>query len=193
MNQKKSILHAAIPSNEELARYAQAGSEEAFVQLYERFFSTVYAWVRFKVPEADIEDVTQEIFIAVLKSLDNFRNQSKISTWIWTITNRKIADYYRARKLKQPVELDSYDELDVHNLSNHTDSFEGEQDNFTIVRQALCSLPSTYQDIILLRFIYEMPFSEIATQNGQSLEATKSLFRRAMAALSTKMENNNDG
>jgi RNA polymerase sigma factor (sigma-70 family) len=190
MNRQKSMPNVAIPSDEELARSAQAGSQEAFIQLYERFFPTVYVWVRFKVPEADVEDVTQEIFIAVLKSLGNFKNQSKISTWIWTITKRKIADYYRARKIKQPVDLDCYDELDTHNLADHTGNAEGEQDNLVIVRQALCKLPDNYQDIILLRFIYDMPFNEIASQNGQSLEATKSLFRRAMAALTMKMENN---
>jgi RNA polymerase sigma-70 factor, ECF subfamily len=190
MNHQKSMLNVIVPSDEELARCAQAGAQEAFIQLYERYFPTVYAWARFKVPEADVEDVTQEIFIAVLKSLGNFKSQSKLSTWIWTITNRKIADYYRARKLKEPVELDRYDELDAHNLSDHADSSESEQDNLAIVRQALCKLPDNYQDIILLRFIYEMPFSEIARKNGQSLEATKSLFRRAMAALSMKMENN---
>jgi RNA polymerase sigma-70 factor, ECF subfamily len=192
MSHQKSTLNVAIQSDEELARCAQTGSQEAFIQLYERFFPTVYAWARFKVPEADVEDVTQEIFIAVLKSLGSFRSQSKIRTWIWTITNRKIADYYRARKIKQPVELDSYDELDAYTLSDHTRSAEGEQDNLEIVRQALSKLPNNYQDIILQRFIYEVPFNEIACQNGQSLESTKSLFRRAMAALSMKMENNNE-
>jgi RNA polymerase sigma factor (sigma-70 family) len=190
MNHKKTMLNVVIPSDEELVRSAQAGAQDAFIQLYERFFPTVYAWASFKVPETDVEDVTQEVFIAILKSLGNFKNQSKIGTWIWTITNRKIADYYRARKVKQPVELDCYDELDANDLSCHPEDTESVSDDWSIVRQALCKLPDNYQDIILLRFIYEMPFNEIACKNGQSLDATKSLFRRAIAALSMKMEIN---
>lgn len=192
MDHKKPNLKTLLPSNEDLMLSAKTGSQEAFLQLYERFFPTVSAWTRFKIPEAEVEDVTQEIFIAVLKSLGSFRNQSKVSTWIWTITNRKIADYYRARKLKQPVELDRYDELDAESLAAQAGSTESEQDNWASVRQALGSLPTNYQDVILLRFVYEMPFNEIAEKNGQSLEATKSLFRRAMDALSMKMENQHE-
>jgi RNA polymerase sigma-70 factor (ECF subfamily) len=191
MNHQNSILNITTLSDEELAHRAQAGAQDAFIQLYERFFPMVYAWARFKVPEPDAEDVTQEIFIAVMKSLVNFKSQSKVSTWLRTITNHKIADYYRARKIKDPVELDDYDELDPQELSRYVKTTDCEQDDFEIIRQSLCQLPANYQDIIMQRFIYEMPFNEIACHNGQSLEATKSLFRRAMAALSMKMENNN--
>ena len=84
------------------------GTQDAFVLLYERYFPTVFARVRFKVPESDVEDVTQEIFIAMLKSLGSFKGQSKFSTWIWTITNRKIVDYYRLAN--QAHEQDDYEE-----------------------------------------------------------------------------------
>lgn len=191
MKLQNAMLNVAVLSDEELARQAQAGAQDAFVALYERFFPVVYAWARFKVPEADVEDVTQEIFIAVLKSLRSFKSQSKVSTWLRTITNHKIADYYRARKIKQPVELDDYDELDAQQLSHTIKNDDCDQDDFEIIRYALYQLPVNYQDIILQRFIYEMPFNEIACQNGQTLEATKSLFRRAMAALSLKMEKAN--
>jgi RNA polymerase sigma-70 factor (ECF subfamily) len=188
MNHQKLTLNAASLSDEELVRCMQTGKQDAFNLLYERFFPVVYAWARFKIPEADVEDVTQEIFIAVLKSFNNFKNQSKVSTWLRTITNHKIADYYRARKIKQPVELDSYDEMDAQELLRYTKSADCEPDDLEIIRQTLCQLPVNYQDIILQRFVYDMPFNEIACQNGQSLEATKSLFRRAMTALSMKME-----
>lgn len=192
MKFQNAILDVAALSDEELARQAQAGAQDAFIHLYERFFPVVYAWARFKVPEADVEDVTQEIFIAVLKSLGSFKSQSKVSTWLRTITNHKIADYYRARKLKQPVDLDDYDELDAQQLLHPIKNTDCDQDDFETIRQALCQLPVNYQDIILQRFIYDMPFNEIARQNGQTLEATKSLFRRAMAALSMKMGKNNE-
>jgi len=186
-----SSLNTPTPSDEELARMAQKGKQDAFVLLYERYFPNVLARVRFKIPENDVEDVTQEIFIAVLKSLNGFRGQAKFSTWLWTITNRKIVDYYRSRKSRL-TEQDDYEEVVTRNSTIPTSRIEDEQEDLAVVQHALGTLPQNYQDILLMRFVDEMPFNEIALHNGQSLEATKSLFRRSVAALAKKMEGDHD-
>jgi RNA polymerase sigma factor (sigma-70 family) len=191
MNHKKSALNIVIPSDEELVRSSQTGAQDAFVLLYERYFQNVFARVRFKIPEGDVEDVTQEIFIAVLKSLKSFKAESKFRTWMWTITNRKIADYYRSHKVGV-VEQNDYEELVNHDLSNHTASTDKRQDDLRTIQTALSDLPQNYQDILLMRFVDEMPFNEIAIENRQSLEATKSLFRRSLAALTKKLEGDNE-
>jgi RNA polymerase sigma factor (sigma-70 family) len=188
MNHQNSLVNNALPSDEELVRSAQTGKQDSFVLLYERYFPNVFARVRFKVPENDIEDVTQEIFIAVLKSLGSFKGQSKFSTWIWTITNRKIVDYYRSNKSRLTDEQDDYEEAVTRNLSNHTASVDSSQEDLVAIQHALGTLPQNYQDILLMRFVDEIPFNEIALQNKQSLEATKSLFRRSVAALTKRME-----
>jgi RNA polymerase sigma-70 factor, ECF subfamily len=190
MNHQKSPPNKLPASDEELVRSAQMGKQDAFVLLYERYLPGVFARVRFKVPENDVEDVTQEVFIAVLKSLGNFKGQSKLSTWIWTITSRKIVDYYRSRKDKFS-EQDDFEELVTRSLSNHTGSIDEHQDDLAAIQHALCALPQNYQDILLMRFVDEMPFNEIALQNRQSLEATKSLFRRSVTALAKRMEGDN--
>lgn len=187
MNLQKSSLENTRPTDEELARSAQMGKQDAFVLLYERYLPKIMARVRFKIPESDVEDVTQEIFIAVLKSLGGFKGQSKFNTWIWTITNRKIVDYYRSRK-PNLIEQDDYEEVVTRNLLKHTANADHDQDNLDAVRHALGALPPNYQDILLMRFVDELPFNEIALHNGQSLEATKSLFRRSVAALAKRME-----
>jgi RNA polymerase sigma factor (sigma-70 family) len=191
MNHQKSQVKNDPPSDEELVRSAQTGNQDAFVLLYEQYFPNIFARVRFKVPENDVEDVTQEIFIAVLKSLGSFKGQSKFSTWIWTITNRKIVDYYRANKSRL-TEQDDYEEVVTRNLSNHTASVDSSQEDLVTIQHALGTLPQNYQDILLMRFVDEMPFNEIALQNGQSLDATKSLFRRSVAALAKRMEGNDE-
>lgn len=176
-------------TDEELVHFAKMGKQDAFAALYERFLPAVYARVRFKVPETDVEDVTQEVFIAILKSLHGFRGQSKFSTWIRTITNRKIVDYHRTRVVAV-TDSNDYDQAKFGERPNH-DEFLERQDDLSIIQSALSELPQNYQDILLMRFVDEMPFSEIARQNGQSIEATKSLFRRSIAALSEKMQEEN--
>jgi len=175
-----------ILSDEELAHLAKMGKQDAFGLLYERLLPAVYARVRFKIPGPDVEDVTQEVFIAILKSLHNFRGQSKFSTWMRTITNRKIVDYHRSKSVKL-VENPDYENISDE---SHGSQFQvaKRQDDLASVQHALLQLPQNYQDILLMRFVDELPFSEIARQNSQTLEATKSLFRRSVAALAEKMQ-----
>ncbi|MBN2306085.1 MAG: sigma-70 family RNA polymerase sigma factor, partial [Anaerolineae bacterium] len=60
-------------------------------------------------------------------------------------------------------------------------------DESALVQLALNDLPEHYQDVILLRFADGLTFAEIAEQRGQSLEAVKSSYRRAIQALRDKM------
>lgn len=170
------------PSDEELVHLAQMGKQDAFTQLYERYLRSVYGRVRMKVPAEDVEDLTQEVFIAVMKSLNQFQGRSKFKTWVWTLTSRKIADYYRSRKSKHLAQ-----DINNHIQDSSLITQIKEPDELVIVQAAMRRLPENYQEVILLRFIEEYPFDEIARLNGQSLEAVKSLFRRAMEALRKEM------
>lgn len=174
-----------------LVTHAQMGKQDAFTELYRRHLPKVYAWVRFKVPEEDVEDITQEIFIAMMKSLDNFRGQSKFSTWLKSLTCHKIADYYRCRNHRL-AKNSVCEEAVEWNLSNSQHFRNNHQDDFITVKKALGDLPENYQEILLLRFINAMPFKEIAQLKGQSLDATKSLFRRSVAALRKAMTDNDE-
>jgi RNA polymerase sigma-70 factor (ECF subfamily) len=163
------------PSDEELIHKAKQGSLEAFTLLYERYLPTVYNRVRFSIPEQDIEDVTQEVFIAVIKSIHSFRGEARFGTWLRTLTNRQIADYYRHRPHRQ-IEI----ELDENLPAPHHQS---DSEEAMILRQSFRKLPGRYQEILFMRFSDGLQFNEIAKIKGQSLEAIKSLFRRAMEAL----------
>jgi len=166
------------PTDNELIQSAQQGQVEAFTVLYERYLPMVYNRVRATVPPQDIEDVTQEVFIAVLKSLHTFRGESRFGTWLRTLTVRQIAEYYR-RRPKLESELD--DNLRAPLLP-------GSSEEAFLVRQAFRRIPGRYQEIILLRFTEGMHFNEIAILRNQSLEAVKSLFRRAIAALDVQLK-----
>lgn len=178
--------------DEELVQYAQQGRLDAFTAIYERYLPVVYNRVRFTVPMSDVEDVTQEIFIAVMRSLKTFRGEARFSTWLRTIVNRQIAEFYRRR---QPHEVELKTEYTLTHLSNSSQSLINTSsfptDDLMVVRQALNRLPDKYKEILLLRFADGMQFNEIANLSQESLEATKSLFRRAVAALRKNMEESN--
>lgn len=173
-------------SDEQLAKGAQAGDREAFFTLYERYLQRVTNRVRSKVPRQDVEDVTQDVFVALVRSLDHYEQRSRFNTWVYTITSRQIADYYRRRQRKEaPGELVDLDSLiESGPLAEPEDT---NRDDRAHMRQALDTLPEHYQSVILLRFADGLSFAEIAVERGQSLEAVKSLHRRALQALREAM------
>lgn len=183
-----SMTQQAVPSDDKLVAQAQQGKLEAFTMLYERYLPVVYNRVRYVVPDSDVEDVTQEVFITVLKSLNSFKGQAQFTTWLRTLTNRRVADYYRQRNDSEThlkVDLSEVNPGSIAGLQ--ISSQVGESDDKIILRQAIRSLPDHYQEVLLLRFAEGLKFKEIAQLQDQSLEATKSLFRRAIAALRSEL------
>lgn len=174
-------------SDEQLAAKAQQGNNQAFLDLYDRYLTKVFNRVKSRIPPNDAEDVTQEVFIAVVRSLHTYKQKSKFNTWLYTIVNRTIADYYRKhyrRNEDQKVSLDT----DENSPSYREPVYEGEDiDEKILVQRLLLGLPDHYQEIILLRFADGMTFKEIAEHNNQSLEAAKSLYRRAIKAVRRKI------
>lgn len=176
-------------SDEALAKRAQQGEREAFLALYDRYLDRVYNRVKSRVPPQHVEDVTQDIFIAVLRSLNQFEQRSRFSTWLYTIVNRHIADFYRHRQHhqdSQSVGLEIVEQL----VAETPDQAYGDEQ--ALLQGALQALPPHYQEVILMRFADGMTFAEIAQERGQSLEAIKSLYRRAIQALRDKMGGNED-
>lgn len=190
MNQDNMTTTTPTEQNDEtLVSQAIAGDQHAFSELYENHFKKVYNRVAYLIPAEDVEDVTQEVFIAMIKSLKSFRGESKFSTWLRVITNRQIANYYRKNKKM----LNEHDiEPKSNTLKSNTVLAQDSLNNIYLTR-GLMDLPEHYREVILLRFADELKFKHIATNIGKSLDATKSLYRRAIEALRLNLGARYDG
>ena len=171
-------------NDEFLIKQFKDGNSNAFNELYQRHLPGVYKRVRYMVPEQDVEDTTQEVFIVALKSLSSFRGEAQFGTWLRTLTNHKIAEYYRKCNRKREAPKVAFDDARDHSDGCTTKALEEQ----IALRKALRQIPDQYQEVILLRFVDGLQFSEIAELNGQHLEATKSLFRRAVSALRDQLD-----
>ena len=176
-----SSVDQHVRSDQELVRMAQQGSLEAFTMLYERYLPIVHKRVCCLAPESDVEDVTQEVFISLMKSLKGFQGNAQLSTWLRTLTDRRIADYHRRRARGAAEELTDFNESESQ--LPPIKAAGPCLDDKVMLREAIAALPDHYREIVLLRFAEGLRFEEIARARGLSLEATKSLFRRAIAAL----------
>jgi RNA polymerase sigma-70 factor (ECF subfamily) len=173
-----------VPSDAELIRKILSGQQDAFTTLYERHLPAVFNRVRYRIPESDVEDVTQEVFITALRSLKSFKGNAQFGTWLRTLTNRRVADFYRNKELSETRSEPLGGDGDTTGMEQLKVAGKNSvSDDRIVLREALVQLPDHYQEILLLRFAEGLKFREIATTMDQSLEATKSLYRRAMDAL----------
>ena len=86
----------------ELIKKLKLGDEKAFRILFDLYRSNVYNTAAgFLTNVNDAEDVTQEVFIQVFKSIKHFKENSKLSTWIYRITVTKSLDLLRKKKTKK--------------------------------------------------------------------------------------------
>lgn len=96
----------AVPEEERLIARASAGDAAAFRDLYERHRADVARLVyRMLGGRSDFEDVIQEVFVQVYKSLKDFRGQSKLSTWMHRVTVNVVLMHRRAAR-SRPVFAD---------------------------------------------------------------------------------------
>jgi RNA polymerase sigma factor (sigma-70 family) len=95
---------AAISDRELVAR-CRAGDQEAWAELVERFSRYVYAISvqAFRLPEADAEDVFQEVFARAYQHLDRLRDDSAVRPWLGQLTRRLCIDRLRSTARERPV------------------------------------------------------------------------------------------
>jgi RNA polymerase sigma-70 factor (ECF subfamily) len=175
-------------NDEHLVQEFVQGDPRAFDYLYDRYAKTVYKRVQYRIPGTDVEDVAQEVFLAVINSLPSFRGKAMFGTWLRKITDNKVSEYYRKRtRKKETMQVDL-----VHAEKKGDDSNSSSLEDNILLRHALNNLHKKYREVILLRFAEEMTFNEIANYLDKSLEASKSHFRRAMSALQEELDIKNE-
>jgi RNA polymerase sigma-70 factor (ECF subfamily) len=170
--------------DEALAQMARSGNKAAFDTLCDRYLPVVYNRLRVKLPSEAVEDVAQQVFVGAMKGIGRYRERSSFRTWILSIARHKIADYYRSHSRRpEVVPLDTGNDREAGG-SERRDAWEEQ----VLVRITLERLPEHYQEVLLLRFAEGMRFQKIAHTLDISLEAAKSRYRRAVAAIAREME-----
>lgn len=107
-------------SDAELVESILAGSREDFDRLYEAYFPRVYRFAMKRLRDAsEAEDVTQEVFVTVFRSLGSWQGTSSLLVWIFGITRNKVNRRFRgARPRFEPVEGEGAPELPARHAAS---------------------------------------------------------------------------
>jgi len=180
----------------ELVEKLKQGDTDAVEQMYNANVDRVYSLV-FNQVDRDHEvaqEIVQETFIAAVKSVKYFQVRSSIFTWLCSIANRKIADYYR-RKKREDKHLVGYD-IESEKMSNSSQgtTAHGETEDLNIVvRQALAKLPLHYRQAIIFKYVEGFSVSDIGEIMGRTDKSVEGLLTRARKELQDELATQSEG
>lgn len=170
----------------EIISRAQAGDVAAFSEIYSRYAGLIlrYLYGRLREPEA-AQDLTQEVFMRVLKGINSFeyRGEKSFLGWLYTIAGNVLIGQVR-RKSPVATPLDEGAEIaDPHSQQAVHAIFDR-----LALRQAIGRLTEDQQQVLLLKFFADMTNNEIAQAIGRTEGAVKALQHRALASLQQILE-----
>ncbi len=140
--------------------------------------------VRYLGNERDADDVCQEVMLKVLHGLKQFEGKAKFKTWLYSITYNECITQYRKdkrkRRLMDALSLDPQDEGEEQEVRT-SDGSEG-------LSQLLAHVNPIDREILVLRFVAELEFQEIADIMHMGLSATKMRYKRALEKLRNQID-----
>jgi RNA polymerase sigma-70 factor (ECF subfamily) len=159
------------------------GDESVFDTIVEQHSSDIAALAnRLLGWSGDVEDVTQDIFLAAFLGLKKFRCDCSIKTWLFTITVNKCRSYRYKRMLwKRRTSEVAGKAIDTSVGTADKASIDNE--TFDRIRRAVQSLPAKYREAVVLRYLQELSAEQISLILGISKNALQVRLNRARARL----------
>ena len=170
------------------------GAIEYLVNNYQKnVIKTAYYFV---ANMEDAEDLSQEVFLVILKSISRFKKKSSLYTWIYRITVNKSLEHLRRQKRRNilqtvgsflKVSSDGTNGDDIKMATVDTRNEDKEKKN--ILDSAVNSLPENQRIAFVLNKYEELAYKEIAEIMNLSLSSVESLIHRAKLNLQKKLVN----
>ena len=143
---------------------------------------------RFTGRAQDAEDLTQDVFLRVFKSLGSFQgSQGGFATWLTSLTRNLLIDHYRKhKKERRDVSVDDENAetpVDTNVTFTRPDLVMIEQEHSVAIQVAISRLSPDLREAVILRDVQEMEYREISTVLGVPEGTVKSRINRGRVAL----------
>jgi RNA polymerase sigma-70 factor (ECF subfamily) len=162
----------------DLAKAAQKGREEAFLQLFDEHHLPLFRFAyRLTGSVADAEDIVQECFLALLRPGCSYDpGRTSVRTYLFGVVRNQSL---KRRRENGPAGEEGPDA--GHDRSPESDALRTELED--VVARAVLQLPETQREVLILAHYEQMPLAEIARLTALELGAVKSRLQRARASL----------
>jgi RNA polymerase sigma-70 factor (ECF subfamily) len=157
---------------------------EAFGLLYQQHVDRIYSYVYYRTgSHYDAEDLTAKVFSQAMHHLPRFVYRgAPFAAWLYRIAHNLVANWHRDRSRQKVISLDRLAAHALHGdggLHRHAEQVERRD----LLLHAVRRLPADRQELLILKFVEQMPNAEIGAIMGRSEGAIKSLYHRTLASL----------
>jgi RNA polymerase sigma-70 factor (ECF subfamily) len=179
-----------------LAAAVAAGDRDAARALCEEYLPRLRAYVlrRSGLDDETALETAQETILAALRSVQVFRGESSLYTWLCAIARRKVADHYR-RAGRRPLSLDGLivAGLTLIDTEPLPEEVTEREEMAATIHSALWRLPEDQREAVFRKYLDDRSVAEIAAELGRSEKAVESLLSRGRANLRKRLTGKGDG
>ncbi|MGK7394000.1 MAG: RNA polymerase sigma factor [Candidatus Cyclobacteriaceae bacterium M3_2C_046] len=181
----------------ELVEGIKQHDQESFRQVVEKYQRMVFTTCMGVVhDQADAEDLTQDVFVEVYQSIDKFRQESRLSTWIYRIAINKSLNLARKKKTRGWIKrIENFMSGETNKAYEVPDQDPQPSDQLqnkeqaAVLHQTIDALPENQRVAFTLHKYDDLSYKEIAEVMDLSLSAVESLIHRARKNLQKKLVN----
>ena len=160
--------------------------ESSIVDVYNDYYLEVFRFlIYFTGNQNDAEDLTQEVFIRVLKNLHRFKSDYNLKTWIFSIAKHVAVDHYRRKRLISVFKEGFFTRLESNGKKPDEEVEINEMEKF--VHETVSKLKPNFRAVVILRGIHEFSVKETADILQCSESKVKVDYHRALKDLKRKM------
>jgi RNA polymerase sigma-70 factor (ECF subfamily) len=154
--------------------------EQAFAELYNRYFNEVYGFLMKRLGRREVvEDLVSELFLKVFTHLESYQpQQCSFRAWLYRVATNLLIDYTRKASVRHEKTVEEFPDVMDHGADEHEKYARSE--DAEKVRQVLKTLPERYQKILHLKFFAELSNTEIAETLEESANTVGVVLHRAL-------------
>jgi RNA polymerase sigma-70 factor (ECF subfamily) len=155
-------------------------------QYWRRVFNVAYKFVG---RHEEAEDLTQDIFLKVFRSLESFDRRANFQTWLISVSRNLCIDHYRSVRKEREIVDRGVNASDLSPAAQEPGPIAAleQRDRVTLLRQALASLPDTLRTAVVMRDIQELSYQEIADRLRLPEGTVKSRINRGRTELARQI------
>src|SRR6266850_7629284 len=159
------------------------GDRQVFHELYQKHHRRVYSTclgMTQNVSEA--EDLTQEVFIHLFRTIGSFRGESAFTTWLHRLTVNHVLMHFRKRRVRSERTTENGD-LPIQVVAGTTDPQRMRVVDRILLSEVIAQLPEGYREAIILHDVEGLEHKEIAQIRGRSIGTSKSQVHKGRMML----------
>jgi RNA polymerase sigma-70 factor, ECF subfamily len=180
-------------SDDELMHQFRLGNALALGQIYDRHHRTIYHFARLLLrDDLQAEEVLQETFLALARSVSEYRSEGRFRPWILRICRNccfRRMEYARYRQTTPLANLNEA-ELAARGTAGPDASAES-REQLEVVQQGIAMLPPRQREAVLLYAVQEMDYRQIAGVMGVPINTVKTLIHRGRSTLAELLAQRN--